>query len=94
MDRNPMDPPRPLRDRPISRGRYPRIDAELDARGWTVADLCRAAGISYARVTRALYGYSAPSNDTQLRTAAALSCKPWEIWEREPEAALSGADRG
>jgi lambda repressor-like predicted transcriptional regulator len=98
MSANRMELNSHRRARPVSAGRFPRLDAELDARGWTLADLCRAAGVPYPRLSRTVAGHFAASNDTQLRTARALALKPWQLWEKEsepkPEAAPSGADRG
>ena len=94
MDRNRLPArTRPL-PRPVTAGRYPRLDAELSARKWSLADLSRAAGLGYARVLSAVAGYRAPSLETQDRTARALGCKPHEIWQREAGAADRGSDRG
>lgn len=74
---------KPRYRRPISAALYPRLARALDARGWTLADLARAAGVPYAAIVRASTGYQAPSLDTQDRTATALGVKPHELWQRE-----------
>jgi len=71
------------RSRPTSSGRFPRIDAEMEDRAWSAADLARAAGLPYGRLVRALLGYEVPSEDTQDRVARVLSLKPFETWMRE-----------
>ena len=86
MDRKGLKENTPRHRRPISARLYPRLSRELDARGWSLADLAREAGLSYPRVINATCGYRRPSEDTQERTARALGLSPDELWGE-------GADR-
>ena len=79
----------PCRHRPVSYGRYARLDAELDARGWTLADLARACGVPYLRLVRTTAGHNPPSLDTMDRTARVFSLRPHELWQKESQAGAS-----
>lgn len=93
MDGNAFgDFTRPAR-RSIAAQLYPRLVAELRARGWSLADLARAAGLPYNRLMRSTSGYHAPSADTRARAALALGVSAASLWKRETET-TSGARRG
>jgi lambda repressor-like predicted transcriptional regulator len=84
MDRSPKNSNPRRRGRPVSRGRYVRLDAELDGRGWSLADLARAAGVTYGCLTRATSGYNPPSLNVMDATSRVLGLRPHELWQREP----------
>lgn len=57
-----------------------RIRAELSARGLTMADLSRAAGVGYLTLTRTLSGLQGPSSNVRYRVALALGKPENVLW--------------
>ena len=86
MDRKKMPTRGRSYTRPVTARLFPRLAQALEARSWSLADLARAAGIPYSRLTVATWGYRPPSIDTQDRTAAALGVRAHELWQNEPSA--------
>ncbi len=58
------------------------LSEELKDRGWSKADLARAAGISPPHITRIVNGDQMPGNEVIVAIARALDLPPDEVFRR------------